>query len=294
MDDNPLITIAIPFYNPGKFLIEAVKSVISQTYINWELIVINDGSTDGSSKFIYNIKDPRVRIIEDGKRLGLPKRLNMVAKLARGSYIARMDADDMMHPERLKKQLRYLKNNPEVDVVDTGAFIIDDNNKIVGTMGLNRNEIPELIESFKRGVVLHPSIMGKRSWFVDNAYSNEYPRAEDRELFIRKYCKMKIGHIPKPLHFYRYTRGIELRKILLGYSSERKVLIKYGPEHIGKRPTLTLYTRSLLKSAAIIPIVAFKKDHIITKLRYEEISNNLLMEGYAAIRTIENIVLPEL
>ena len=107
---NKLVTIAIPFYNPGPAFEDAIKSVFAQTYTNWELLLVNDGSTDDSLEKALAIKDSRVQVINDGKNLGLGARLNQIAQLASGEYLARMDADDIMHPERIENKL-FLENN---------------------------------------------------------------------------------------------------------------------------------------------------------------------------------------
>ncbi len=96
--DPPLVTVGLPVYNPGSFLSWAIRSVFAQTYSSWELVVVDDGSTDGSLERLRKIEDPRVRVLTDGKRRGLPYRLNQVLEEASGDFIARMDADDLMDP----------------------------------------------------------------------------------------------------------------------------------------------------------------------------------------------------
>ena len=100
-----LVTIGIPFYNASQFLEYAIKSVINQTYTNWELILVDDGSTDDSLSIARSFNDQRIKILSDGVNKGLVSRLNEIILNSRGSYIARMDADDIMHFERIEKQI---------------------------------------------------------------------------------------------------------------------------------------------------------------------------------------------
>ena len=164
MSSNPLVTIGIPFLNPGSLLLDAVRSVFAQTYQIWELILVDDGSSDNSLEMVRQISDPRVRVISDGKNLGLVPRLNKIIELANGDFIARMDADDMMHPRRIEVQASLLECNSRVNVVDTGAIIIDRQREPVGIRGLRGENLPDPFEALKRGVVLHPSIMARKTW----------------------------------------------------------------------------------------------------------------------------------
>ena len=107
------VTIAIPFYNAEKYLAQAIDSVVWQTYHNWELLLIDDGSTDRSLEIAkeYVLKDKRIKIFSDGDNKNLGYRLNQIPNLVDTLYLARMDADDLMDADRLKIQLDYLKNN---------------------------------------------------------------------------------------------------------------------------------------------------------------------------------------
>ena len=105
---SELVTIGLPFYNDRLTLELAIKSIFAQTYKNWELILVDDGSTDGSLNIAKKITDKRVRIISDEKNKGLIFRLNQIASLAKGKYLARMDADDLMQPTRIEKQVEFL------------------------------------------------------------------------------------------------------------------------------------------------------------------------------------------
>ena len=123
-----MVTIGLPFYNAEKYLALAIESVLQQTYTDWELLLLDDGSTDNSLSIAqsYAQKDSRIKVISDGKNKNLATRLNELPSLAQGLYLARMDADDMMHPARIERQLAVLETHPEIDVLGTNAYIIND------------------------------------------------------------------------------------------------------------------------------------------------------------------------
>ncbi|WP_035171823.1 glycosyltransferase family 2 protein [Caldanaerobius polysaccharolyticus] len=282
---SKLVTIAIPFHNPGHIFEDAVKSVFAQTYPNWELLLVNDGSTDGSLERAMAINDTRVRIINDGKNLGLVARLNQIAHLASGAYLARMDADDIMHPERIERQIAFLEDNPDVDVVDTGTIILDRDGQPVGMRGLEP-KLPTAFEILKSGGFLHASIMARKSWFLSHLYDSEYPRAEDRELWARTFFETTFAHLPEPLFFYRFAGNVRLRAYLTSYSSERKVIKRYGPKMIGIGPSIYLYLRSLSKSIVLTGLALFRMEQLATRHTYLPISKTFCEEASGLLAQI--------
>src|SRR5690606_21713898 len=110
-----MVTIAIPFYNGEKYLELAIQSALAQTYTGWKLILLDDGSTDNSLAIAneYKKKDARIKVYSDGQNKNLGYRLNQIPELVDTKYLARMDADDIMHPKRIETQLRILEENPE-------------------------------------------------------------------------------------------------------------------------------------------------------------------------------------
>lgn len=287
----PVVTIGIPFFNPGSYIEDAIRSVFAQTYTNWELILIDDGSQDGSLERVRSIVDPRVRVISDGKNLGLVDRLNQIAQLASGQFIARMDADDLMHPERIAKQLKLLQTHPELDVVDTGAYILDMKGNPAGLLGLKPG-LPTPLKLLKRGEILHASVLARKKWFVENPYDPVYPRAEDRELFARTYYTSNFAHIPEPLYFYRFAGNVRLKPYLSSYSSERKVLLRYGPDMVGWPWTFALYARSLVKSGILIGLSWFGLEQNVTRRSYESLDEQHQNEAVIVLERIRKQHVP--
>lgn len=226
-----LITIAIPAYNCEEYIDYAIQSVINQTYKNWELLLLDDGSTDGTLKKLKTYQtDNRIKVISDGLNKGLVFRLNQSIDLANGQYYARMDADDIMSIHRIQYQIDFLMKHPTVDVVGSCAYTID-----------GRNNIKELIEYPTSPIpkpnylcFLHPSVMGKTSWFRRNPYNEQYNRMEDIELWFRAAKNSIYKNLNIPLMFYRESGMPLAKKYIATQRSALRLAIngkKYGISH---------------------------------------------------------------
>ena len=192
---RPLVTIAIPIFNADKYIRDAIQSCINQTYQNWELLLMCDGSTDNSTVIAKEIAngDSRIKIIDDGQNRGLIARLNQSIEMCETKYYARMDADDIMCINRIEEQVKFMEEHAEVDVCGSSIMTIDNNNNIIGS-------------SFNEGRVnsfIHPTVFGRTEWFRENPYANWALRAEDFELWIRTSGKSNFYALPQPLLFYR-------------------------------------------------------------------------------------------
>ena len=219
------VSIGIPFYNAQDFLEQAILSVLNQDFKSFELLLIDDGSTDKSLDIAYRFQDERIKVIHDGLNKGLSARLNELVALSKGEYFARMDADDIMFPQRISRQLAYLQQHNEVDVVGSSAVTIDINNGITGIIRYpeHPNNISNVIQ---HQCFIHPSIMAKRSWFVQNPYDEGAIRMEDYNLWMRTFSKYRFYNIVEPLLFYRVSGLRYLNKYLLSMKGERKELQK--------------------------------------------------------------------
>jgi len=202
-----MITVGIPFFNDSRYLDMAIRSVFNQSYQDWILILIDDGSTDGSLDIAYKYNDdPRVKIVSDRLNKKLPARLNQMIDMADTKYFARMDADDIMHPERLAIQLEILENNPDIDVLGTNAYTIDADNNITGLRQPSSNEI------ITAHGFIHPSVMAKSSWYKKNKYDEAAVRSEDTLLWggARQHSVFRTTR--QPLMFYREVGGTYYKK----------------------------------------------------------------------------------
>jgi len=241
-----VVSIGIPFFNARATLADAVRSVFAQSREDWELLLVDDGSTDGSGDVARRVRDPRVRLMADDVNKGLPSRLNEIARLAQGEYLARMDADDLMHPQRLERQVRFLEAHPAVDVVDAAVYTIASDNEPLG----KRGRVPlaaDPVSVLRRGLLLHPAVTGRTAWFRNNPYDAGYVRAEDRELWIRTCARTVFARVPEPLLFYREDLSGNLKSYLQTLRSTRQILRTYGPPLVGRLGTARLVAGEHLK-----------------------------------------------
>lgn len=213
------VTIAIPIYNAERYLRDAIQSCINQTYKNWELLLMCDGSTDNSTAIANEMaaKDSRIQVIDDGQNKGLIYRLNQSIQLAKGNLYARMDADDIMYVTRIEEQVKFFEEHLDVDVIGTSIMTIDDNNNIVGS-GYSVGPATSFV---------HPSVMGKTAWFLDNTYSDWALRAEDFELWCRTFEDSNFYNIGKPLLFYREFGIPTFKKYYLSQKTLLNIFSRY-------------------------------------------------------------------
>ncbi|MBC8305401.1 MAG: glycosyltransferase family 2 protein [Pelagibacterales bacterium] len=288
------ITIAIPFYNEELFLLDAIKSVFAQTHTEWELLLIDDGSTDNSLSIAKSIKDPRVHVYSDGKNKKLASRLNEIVKLAKYDIVARMDADDLMSPYRIEKQVEILEKNSEFDLVSTGIYSINDSFRPISVRCHLDNNINLYNLLFRRGGagIVHASILAKKEFFVRNPYNESYPIAQDFGLWIECFMKgdLNIFIMKEPLYFYREEGSLNLKKILLAYKFERIFFKKYL-----KKYKFILIIRSYLKSLIYIIVNFFGFFETLIKRRnYSSLSKEHKEKYYSDLAIINLVNLKEL
>lgn len=210
----PLLSVILPVYNGEKYLEEAIDSVLLQSYTNFELIIINDDSTDGSLKILetYSKRDPRIRVITRENR-GLPATLNEAVDNSQGKYIVRMDQDDICHPDRFLIQIEFLLNHSDVVVVGSAALYIDQDGRMICTY-FPDTEDKVLRKKFPDSPFVHPSVMFSKEAFYNSGKYTETMRwgGEDVTLFERMSRIGKLHNIDVPLIYYRLIPGSMSRK----------------------------------------------------------------------------------
>ncbi len=277
------ISIAIPFYNAEKYLEDAIRSVFAQTYKDWELILIDDGSTDGSLKIAKSIKDPRVRVYSDGKNKKLAARLNEITRLAKYEYIARMDADDLMSPTRIEKQLKVLENNPGIDIVSTGVYSVTNDLKLIGIRGVDTKKIEFKELLFKKKGIVHAAVLGRKSWFVRNKYNPTLKIAQDYDLWLKSSLKndLKVCTIATPLYYYREEGNATSKKLRTAYKNERVMYKKYAGKY-----ALQLLLKSYIKSAIVLFLGKIHKLDILLNKRSSGVIDSKLIQIFEKEITI--------
>lgn len=229
MNQPTYISIGIPFYNAESYLEGAICSVLAQTHTSWELILIDDGSTDQSLEIAkaYAKKDNRIKVLSDDKNKKLASRLNQIIDEAKYDFIARMDADDLMSSMRLQKQIHYLHQKTNMDLVSTGVLSLDNNLTLVGYRNTPSNKIITKADAIigSTGIV-HASILARKSWYERNRYNEDSVLAEDYELWLNAFLNndLKAGFIEEQLYYYREEQNIKLKKLLTAYNTQIKII----------------------------------------------------------------------
>jgi glycosyltransferase involved in cell wall biosynthesis len=289
---NPEISIGLTFYNNADTIKDALRSIFGQTFQNWELVIIDDNSKDGSFEIVKSIKDSRVRVYKEDVRKGFVSALNRMTQLARGKYYARMDADDLMHPERLSKQLNYLKAHPDLDLVDTSMYSMNLQCQAVGIRSVDpSNKGPDRV--LKKGLLHHATVMGHVQWFRENPYDPEYVRAEDYELWCRT-CKTSFfGRMEEPLYFVREGR-VNLSNYFLSGQTVRRVIRTCGPSLVGKKETMKLLAKSYAKTCAYHLFALFNAHEILVDMRNRKLGTDEKTTADAIINSILSMSVPGL
>ena len=276
------VTIGIPVLNAELYLVDALRSVFAQTHEDWELILVDDGSTDRSVDIMRAVTDPRVRGVYDGKRRGLPARLNQIHGMAKRPFIARMDADDLMAPDRLERQLVYLKERRDLDLISTGIYSVDNDLNVVGVRGRMSADFTVHDLLFGRKGVVHPAVMARTEWFVRNRYREDIKGFEDLELWARAITRgdFRAETLEEPLLAYREEGNITPEKMLRAYAGEREVMAQFLPDRAERWAYIG---RSWLKTA---------RARIMSSRRIHESRNRVQLsaaerDGYA--RLIEQV-----
>ena len=199
---NPFISVVLPVYNAEAYLQEAVTSILQQTYVHFELLLINDGSTDDSEKICLAFNDKRIVYIKNETNLGLITTLNKGITLAKGEYIARMDADDVALPNRFKEQLELFLKHPDALVVSSDYYSLNGRKK---TKIFNRNHSDEMKTTLLFATCFcHPTVMIRNEFAKLNIwYDVSGKHVEDYKLWMDLSFHGKFYNVAKPLLLYR-------------------------------------------------------------------------------------------
>jgi glycosyltransferase involved in cell wall biosynthesis len=262
-DSKPLISIIMPVYNAEAYLNTAIKSIVWQTYKNWELILINDGSTDESATILtkWAKKDSRIRILSQDTNKGLAYTLNSGVAEAKGPMLARMDADDISLPRRLETQLNYLLSNKFLVAVGCQVELIDENGETIGSKQFPTK--PEQLYDMMLEMmpIQHPALLTYTQAMKQCKYEN-HTTAEDVSMFFKLLRYGSFGNVPKTLFQYRIRLNsnslIDPKKTyFLTLASRIKGVLEYG-----YRPNL----KGILMNIAQLLVVLVLPKTLILKL----------------------------
>jgi len=245
---RPLITVAMPVLNAGRFLRPALLSIIRQSVSNWELIIIDDGSTDGAIEGVADICDQRIRVLKDSATKGLAARLNEAIALARGRYFARMDQDDVSYPDRFARQVEALQDDPSLDLVGVRSIAISDTDEVIGTLPYALTHAELCVKPWRGFHLAHPTWMGKIEWFRFHRYAIPAPYlCEDQEMLLRSYISSRFATVSDILFAYRVHRKVAWHKLVKMRWAIIKFQVRYflgaPKKHFGLLAIIVFFAR---------------------------------------------------
>ena len=205
MKNESKVSVVMAVYNGEKYLREAVNSILSQTFKDFEFIIINDGSTDATREILESYRDPRIVLIHQG-HVGLTKSLNKGITQAKGEYIARQDADDISLPERLENQIEFMESHKNIALLGTAAKIIDERGGYLHTRKYpgDYTSIQKVIR--EDNCFCHGSVMFKKKSFFDlGGYREIFSTAQDYDLWLRFTENFDVENLPTPLYIRRFN-----------------------------------------------------------------------------------------
>ena len=209
MDLSPVVSVLMPVYNGSKYLSDAVDSILTQTYTNFEFLIIDDMSIDNSFEILKSYNDDRIRLIKNEKNIGLSASLNKGLNLALGKYIARMDQDDISLPNRLEKQIEYFKEHNDICVLGSWFKVISGDDPYQIKKEYRWPDDPEtcafLLYYFGNSPIGHPCVMFKKNEIKRlGGYNVKYQIANDLELWLKVLLSHKrICNVPICLFYWR-------------------------------------------------------------------------------------------
>lgn len=204
---EPLVSIGMPVLNCERTIALSVASVLNQHYQNWELLVVDDGSQDRTVEILRSFADDRIRVTMDHCHRGIPVRRNQLVALARGEYFAMMDGDDIAYPDRLQRQVAYLQEHPEVDLLGASMVIFRGDGKSFGLWRTDTTHDAICGPPWASMRLAQPTWIGCTTWFRQNRYCEEVlSGAEDRELLSRTWMRSRFAALPDVLMGYREER----------------------------------------------------------------------------------------
>ena len=209
-----MVSVILPAYNAEGTIGEAIKSIIDQTYKDWELLVIDDGSTDNTKAVIQSFEDPRIKYIENEGNKKLIYTLNRGLEMATGKYIARMDADDISKPDRFQKQVDFMEGNPECIVCGTFIQMFKDSENIGKPVGIFGDDAVLKEYLYRDSCFAHPSVMMRTDCIKKTGihYNTECLHVEDYKFWIDLVPYGSFYNIPEALLRYRVDDNQVSRK----------------------------------------------------------------------------------
>jgi glycosyltransferase involved in cell wall biosynthesis len=223
---RPKVTVFIPVYNRADYIGAAIDSILAQSFTDFELLLVDDGSTDRSLEVIKSYQDPRVRVACNAANLGIPRTRNRGLALARGEYIALLDSDDRAYPQRLAKQVEVLDRHPDYVQVGTWCRMMDAQGQPL-KKSKRQPILPQDVDAqlLFRCALSNRSIMARTEILRQYGYRNDYPRCQDYDLHVRLAREHKMANLPECLVYGRvHPQQITAQTTELGDDRKREIV----------------------------------------------------------------------
>jgi len=264
---TPLLSVVMSIRDSAGTVVAAVRSVVGQSFTDWELILIDDGSKDDGAARVAAVGDPRIRIVSHAQARGLPCRLNEAVALSRGAFIARMDADDVCYPDRLAAQVALLRRDPGLDLVSCRAIVFRGAGEPIGLFPVATDHAAIVARPLSGFYFPHPTWCGRAAWFHANPYDETMIKAQDQELLLRTAAKSRFGAVDAVLFGYRHER------LEAGKSIKSRALFARAVWREGRRsgqPAAALFgvAAQIAKTAADILAVKLGMQGALLRRRY--------------------------
>jgi glycosyltransferase EpsE len=233
-----------------QYLEAAIKSILRQTFSEFEFIIVDDSGKHNLEKYILRFNDPRIRVIDNKKNMGLVYSLNEALNASRGRYVVRMDTDDIAYPDRIYKQLNFIKKNPQYSVVSSRAIEFDD----IADQGVLGKSGEKLKYNISRGdSLIHPSVIMKRNEILKVGGYDYFDRAEDLGLWLKLLANGKRLYVMDDVLIrYRVNSRDYTKRRILNRKGEISARLYYYPKlNVGFLPYLIII-KSLI--AGLLPI----------------------------------------
>lgn len=282
------VSIGLPYTDQGELLGLAIRSVLAQSYQDWELILIGDKPDDKTRSIARLYDDPRIRHYENASRMGLAATLNRISRLARYELVARMDGDDIMHPLRIELQKKRFDQSPSLDVLGTRAYLIDDNSDLAGIF--KEPDLPKTGAGyFKSNAFTHPTVMAKRDWFLENPYDESLLRGEDKELWLRTWSHSRFEKLPDPLLYYRRPRSLPARRMQRDEAYNRLILAKYNVYDPAPHARVKRNIASHLKQALLGLIGTCGLSPVLFNTKWLQLGNEEFLAASRVLTTLKEL-----
>lgn len=261
---EPKVCVIMPVYNGEKTIKLALASLLNQSYTNWECVIVNDGSTDGTRSILDSLKDPRFRIFHLNKNCGRGVARDEALKRSEGDYLAYLDADDMMYKDKLKVQVEFLEANPDIRMVSCGCITMNENFEALRASGMTSFMSDNIMKYGQALPLLLPATMVRLDQAKIFSYNHYLDVGEDYDYFAR-YCEgYHYANIGKPYYYY-LTGNVTAKKLMYYQTNALRTDLVIWQRGRRFRAITNIFKRctKILLYSILIPIIGV--DRIVNK-----------------------------